>query len=201
MKILDLSDYTIPKPDIGEFYDTQVSCYINGVHVITNKKLNVEGWFVDLTINDFFSEYFPEYIIEEATACFSSYLGDYKSSIVFTDKDLRWFLKETDFSKANKKKNSGLPVWKYGTTDKFSHDIEIVVVKHQRDDLFDKAKENQIIKQKELDLLFNKDLLEYFKIQDNPKAQTLFDKLVAKHGIENKNNIFVAFEESLWLLE
>ena len=63
MEILDLSCYTIPKPDMGEFYDTQVSCYINGVHVITNKKLSVEGWFVDLTINDFFSEYFPEYII------------------------------------------------------------------------------------------------------------------------------------------
>ena len=76
-----------------------------------------------------------------------------------------------------------------------------MVVKHQRDDLFDKAKENQIIKQKELDLLFNKDLLEYFKIQDNPKAQTLFDKLVAKHGIENKNNILVGFEEALWLLK
>ena len=201
MKILDLSGYTIPKPDMGEFYDTQVSCYINGVHVITNKKLNVEGWFVDLTINDFFSEYFPEYVIEEATACFSSYLENYEKSIVFTDKHLRWYLKETDFSKGNKKKNSGLPEWKYGTTDKFSHDIEIVVVKHQRDDLFDEAKEDQLIKQKELDLLFNKDLLEYFKIQNNPKAQTLFDKLVTKYEIENKKTIFVAFEESLWLLE
>ena len=57
------------------------------------------------------------------------------------------------------------------------------------------------IKQKELDFSFNKDLLDYFKIQDSPKAQTLFDKLVAKHGIENKKDIFVAFEESLWLLE
>ena len=193
MKILDLSCYTIPKPDMGEFYDTQVSCYINGVHVITNKKLNVEGWFVDLTINDFFSEYFPEYIIEEATACFSYYLENYEKSIVFTDRDLRWYLKETDFS--------GLPEWKYGSTDKFSHYIEIVVVKHQRYDLFAEAKESQLIKQKELDLLFNKDLLEYFKIQDNPKAQTLFDKLVAKHGIENKNNILVGFEEALWLLK
>ena len=201
MKILDLSCYTIPKPDMGEFYDTQVSCYINGVHVITNKKLNVEGWFVDLIINDFFSEYFPEYTIEESTACFSSYLENYEKSIVFTDKHLRWYLKETDFSKGNKKKNSGLPEWKYGKTDKFSHDIEIVVVKHLRYDLFDEAKENQLIKQKELDLLFNKDLLEYFKIQDNPKAQTLFDKLVAKHGIENKNNILVGFEEALWLLK
>ena len=201
MKILDLSDYTLQKPDMGEFYDTQVSCYINGVHVITNKKLNVEGWFVDLTINDFFSEYFPEYIIEESNACFSSYLENYEKSIVFTDKDLRWYLKETDFSKGNKKKNSGLPEWKYGSTDKFSHYIEIVVVKHQRYDLFAEAKESQLIKQKELDLLFNKDLLEYFKIQDNPKAQPLFDKLVAKHGIENKKTIFVAFEESLWLLE